>query len=60
MLGVPDGTCLDINSIFLSLTILNLVADILVLVVPIPEILALQMSKKKKIAVCGVMLLGGL
>ncbi|KAJ2986755.1 hypothetical protein NUW58_g4878 [Xylaria curta] len=54
------GKCLDINSSFLSLTVLNLVADLLVLLVPIPEILALQMSTKKKIGVCGVMLLGGL
>ncbi|KAI0095841.1 hypothetical protein GGR51DRAFT_553799 [Nemania sp. FL0031] len=54
------GKCLDINASFLSLTVLNLVADLLVLVVPIPEILALKMSTKKKIGVCGVMLLGGL
>ncbi|KAI0438135.1 hypothetical protein F4803DRAFT_111968 [Xylaria telfairii] len=59
-LGVTDGKCLDINSSFLSLTALNLVADLFVLVVPLPEILALQMSTKKKIGVCGVMLLGGL
>ncbi|RYC58308.1 hypothetical protein CHU98_g7902 [Xylaria longipes] len=55
-----NGKCLDINASFLSLTVLNLVADLLVLVVPIPEILALQMSPKKKLGVCGVMLLGGL
>lgn len=54
------GKCLDINASFLSLTVLNLVADLLVLVVPIPEILALKMTTKKKIGVCGVMLLGGL
>ncbi|RWA05462.1 hypothetical protein EKO27_g9637 [Xylaria grammica] len=54
------GKCLDINASFLSLTVLNLVADLLVLVVPIPEILALQMTTKKKIGVCAVMLLGGL
>jgi hypothetical protein len=54
------GKCLNINASFLSLTVLNLVADLLVLVVPIPEILALQMSQKKKIAVVGVMGLGGL
>ncbi|KAI1125167.1 hypothetical protein F5Y10DRAFT_247808 [Nemania abortiva] len=54
------GKCLDINASFLTLTVLNLVADLLVLVVPIPEILALKMTTKKKIGVCGVMLLGGL
>ncbi|KAI0521975.1 hypothetical protein F5B22DRAFT_594896 [Xylaria bambusicola] len=59
-LGVTKGKCLDINASFLSLTVLNLVADLLVLVVPIPEILALKMTTKKKISVCAVMLLGGL
>ncbi len=54
------GKCLNINASFLSLTVLNLVADLLVLVVPIPEILALKMTPKKKIGVCAVMLLGGL
>ncbi|KAI0430708.1 hypothetical protein F5Y09DRAFT_307043 [Xylaria sp. FL1042] len=54
------GKCLDINAAFLSLTVLNLVADLLVLTVPIPEILALKMDTKKKIGVCAVMLLGGL
>ncbi|KAI1196927.1 hypothetical protein F5X97DRAFT_303928 [Nemania serpens] len=54
------GKCLDINASFLSLTVLNLVADLLVLVVPIPEIMALKMTTKKKLGVCGVMLLGGL
>ncbi|KAI1826517.1 hypothetical protein F4861DRAFT_87425 [Xylaria intraflava] len=55
-----EGWCLDINSIFLSLTVLNLVADVLVLVVPIPEILALKMTTRKKIGVCAVMGLGSL
>ncbi|KAI1756306.1 hypothetical protein F4782DRAFT_328070 [Xylaria castorea] len=59
-LGVTEGHCIDINASFLSLTVLNLVADLLVLVVPIPEILSLQMNYKKKVGVCGVMLLGGL
>ncbi|KAI0406511.1 hypothetical protein F4802DRAFT_596206 [Xylaria palmicola] len=54
------GKCININGSFLSLTVLNLVADLLVLIVPIPEILGLQMSTKKKLGVCGVMLLGGL
>lgn len=54
------GTCLDINAILMSLTCVNMVFDIIVLIVPIPEILQLQMSTKKKVAVCGVMLLGSL
>lgn len=54
------GQCIDINTAFMVLTVVNMVNDIVVLMVPIPEILQLQMSKNKKLAVCGVMLLGGL
>ena len=54
------GTCIDTNAAFVSLTVINMVNDIVVLVVPIPEIMQLQMSTKRKIAVCGVMLLGSL
>ncbi|KAI1811392.1 hypothetical protein GGS20DRAFT_579099 [Poronia punctata] len=54
------GRCIDINATFLSLTCLNLVADILVLIVPIPEIMGLQMNTKKKMGVIAVMALGGL
>ncbi|KAI2616873.1 hypothetical protein GGR54DRAFT_631611 [Hypoxylon sp. NC1633] len=53
-----SGTCVDINTAFMVLTVANMVCDIIVLLVPIPEIMQLQMSKQKKLAVCGVMLLG--
>ncbi|KAI1370552.1 hypothetical protein F4677DRAFT_350367 [Hypoxylon crocopeplum] len=53
------GQCVDINTAFMVLTVVNMVNDIIVLMVPIPEILQLQMSTNKKVAVCGVMLLGG-
>ncbi|KAI1080804.1 hypothetical protein F5B20DRAFT_95011 [Whalleya microplaca] len=53
-----QGTCVDVNAAFLTMTVINMVNDIIVLVVPIPEILQLQMSFKKKIGVCGIMLLG--
>ncbi|KAI1773262.1 hypothetical protein F4818DRAFT_122196 [Hypoxylon cercidicola] len=54
-----EGKCIDINTAFMVLTVVNMVNDIVVLMVPIPEILQLQMSSQKKMAVCGVMLLGG-
>lgn len=54
------GECISINASFLSLTAINMVNDIVVLVVPLPEIMQLQMSFKRKIAVCGIMLLGSL
>lgn len=38
--------------------IVNIFIDITILIMPLPIVWALQMSKKQKIAVCGVFLLG--
>ncbi|RYP70557.1 hypothetical protein DL771_005376 [Monosporascus sp. 5C6A] len=53
-----EGKCIDINTPFMVLTVANMVNDIIVLLVPIPEILQLQMSNRKKAGVTGIMLLG--
>ncbi|KAK1462104.1 hypothetical protein CMEL01_14071 [Colletotrichum melonis] len=53
-----QGRCIDINSFYLALAIINMVNDIIVLLIPIPQILKLQMSGRKKAAVCSIMLLG--
>lgn len=55
-----QGKCIDINTFYLALGIINMLNDIIVLMIPIPQILKLQMSAKKKFAVCGIMLLGSL
>ncbi|KAH7128033.1 pth11-like integral membrane protein [Dactylonectria estremocensis] len=52
------GTCIDVNKFFLALGIINMLADVIVLIIPIPQILKLQMSRKKKAGVSGIMLLG--
>ncbi|KAJ0269474.1 hypothetical protein COL940_012417 [Colletotrichum noveboracense] len=54
------GTCLDVGHFFFILAIINLITDVILLAIPVPEILKLQMSKDKKIAVCGILGLGGL
>ncbi|KAJ0384229.1 hypothetical protein COL922a_008823 [Colletotrichum nupharicola] len=53
------GTCLDVGHFFFILAITNLITDVILLAIPVPEILKLQMSKDKKIAVCGILGLGG-
>ncbi|EQB55051.1 hypothetical protein CGLO_05055 [Colletotrichum gloeosporioides Cg-14] len=53
------GTCLDVGHFFFILAIINLITDVMLLAIPVPEILKLQMSKDKKIAVCGILGLGG-
>jgi hypothetical protein len=55
-----EGKCIDINAFFLALGIMNMLVDVVVLVVPIPRILALNMTARKKWGVSGILLLGGL
>ncbi|KAI7921870.1 hypothetical protein M9X92_005125 [Pyricularia oryzae] len=56
--GTP-GVCIDINTFFLALAVINMLIDFYVLAIPIPQILALNMSRRKKGAVLGLMLIGG-
>lgn len=55
-----EGTCINVELFFLVLGIVNMVNDIIILAVPIPSIWALQMNKKTKVSVVGIMMLGGL
>ncbi|KAF5667068.1 hypothetical protein FHETE_5771 [Fusarium heterosporum] len=55
-----EGTCIDVGRFFVILAIINLATNVIVLLIPIPEVLKLQMSKGKKAAVFGIMALGGL
>ncbi|GAD96242.1 hypothetical protein ANI_1_1100164 [Paecilomyces variotii No. 5] len=52
------GKCIDVKKFFVALGIINMLNDIMVLAVGFPPILKLQMSRRKKTAVCGIMLLG--
>lgn len=55
-----EGQCINIKSFLLALGIINMLNDIMILIVPIPRILELQLSKKLKASTIGIMLLGGL
>ncbi|KAH6977356.1 hypothetical protein BKA56DRAFT_732660 [Ilyonectria sp. MPI-CAGE-AT-0026] len=54
-----EGQCINIKSFLLALGIINMLNDIMILTVPIPRILELQLSKKLKASTIGIMLLGG-
>ncbi|CAJ2511778.1 Uu.00g074030.m01.CDS01 [Anthostomella pinea] len=57
--GGAKGTCtVDTGTFFWTYGALNAFFDFLILFLPILSILRLQMSSKKKAAVCGIMLLG--
>ncbi|EFX06590.1 pth11-like integral membrane protein [Grosmannia clavigera kw1407] len=53
------GKCIDVNKFFLALGIINMLNDVIILSIPIPLILSLQLSLRKKVAVTGILLLGG-
>lgn len=54
------GKCIDVKLFFLVLGIVNMINDIILLVVPIPQILVLQMNNRMKASIIGIMLLGSL
>ncbi|ROV97415.1 hypothetical protein VMCG_06877 [Cytospora schulzeri] len=56
--GVAGECPVDISSFFLALGIINMLNDILVLLIPIPQIWKLQMSVQKRLGVIGVLALG--
>jgi hypothetical protein len=57
--GQHKATCVNINAQTYSLAGINMTLDIVIFILPIPQLWALQMSTKKKIAV-GTMFAVGL
>lgn len=58
--GATDGTCIDYLKFYVIYGGVNLLNDAIVLLVPIPRIIALHLSWRKKISVTGIMMLGSL
>lgn len=53
-----EGECVDVNMFFLAAGIINMLNDFVILVIPFPRIIKLQMTLRKKLAVCGIMAVG--
>ena len=58
--SIKGGHCLDLIPIGVANASLSLVGDVVILAMPIPMIWGLQLNIRKKIAVSGIFLLGGL
>lgn len=56
--GVSEGTCINISAFFVAFSIFNVSLDVYLLVLPIPMVLKLHMSVRKKLIVCALMMLG--
>ena len=54
------GKCINFLSFFIGMQVPNIVLDIVILALPVSAVYHLQMSKKKKISVTAIFLLGGL
>ncbi|KAJ8109483.1 hypothetical protein OPT61_g7428 [Boeremia exigua] len=46
---VKDGQCLNKASLYIATGVLNIITDIMVIALPIPMVLGLQMSKSRKV-----------
>lgn len=55
-----DGNCIDSNKFWIAYAVMNILTDVMVLVLPIPSIMRLQMSMRDRLLLCCVFLLGGL
>lgn len=57
--GVSSGYCrLNINHLYLAIAVINLCLDLYLLVLPIPRVMRLQMSPRRKLVVCASLFLG--
>lgn len=56
--GTSEGTCINLGSFFVAFSIFNVSLDVFLLVLPIPQVLKLHMSARKKVIVCALMMLG--
>ncbi|KAI9830648.1 MAG: hypothetical protein M1819_005458 [Sarea resinae] len=54
-----QGSCIAVNKFFLIAGCINMVIDVCILIIPIPKIYQLQMSRRRKLTVVGIMMLGG-
>lgn len=52
------GTCINVTLFYLLFGVVNMINDIVILLVPIPIILRLNLSLRKKLSILGIMLLG--
>lgn len=58
--NVPGGTCLDQTAALIADSVISVVSDIIILVLPLPLTWSLQMSRNRKLRVMGLLGAGGL
>ncbi|KAL4925695.1 uncharacterized protein BDV17DRAFT_294279 [Aspergillus undulatus] len=56
----PNASCLDQRAALIADSVISMVSDVLILVLPLPLTWSLQMSRNKKLRVVGMLSAGGL
>ena len=56
----PPPTCINSEDFFISISALNILADVMTLCLPVGKVWNLQISPRSKAAISGIFLLGGL
>ncbi|KAK6431846.1 hypothetical protein LTR95_011988 [Oleoguttula sp. CCFEE 5521] len=51
--------CIDSNAFWMGYSISNIFTDVMVLALPIPQVLKLQLNIRERMLLCGVFLMGG-
>lgn len=54
-----EATCIDSSVFWTAYAVGNILTDAMVIVLPIPQVLRLQLRLREKVMLCGVFLLGG-
>ena len=55
---LTPGFCISDSSLFYSLAVMTIFFDVVIFILPIPLLLGLNINIKKRLALCGVFLLG--
>jgi hypothetical protein len=58
--GTPGRRCLDQSAALLADSVISVVSDLIILILPLPLTWSLQMSRNKKLRVIGILSAGGL
>lgn len=56
--GEHPGSCFDVSNQAFALAIINIVIDAIIFVLPIPQLLGLQMTMKRKLGVIAMFVVG--
>ena len=55
---IANGSCVNLPAVYLSVSIINLLLDVMVIILPMPMLWKLQMPASKKLVISGVFGIG--